>query len=169
MKSPIAFLCLGMAFAASCSVDIPEEDTTPPSVKFKVTGGGIDVLFETAEDFERQLNLTTNATYRYTLTIHDAGGLQHAQWQFGSDDAIEMETEAPEPWRFLEVSPLSSMYEWRGDSDNPVNGAVLSGRFTARGQDEALGFLFFARDYGGSSGAHNEVFHDLTVFIEAAP
>jgi len=165
MKTFQPIFILVALIASACSVTIPEVDETPPRIIFSISGGGIDRTCETEEEFFETLTLQTGVIYHFNLSVSDPGGLRLVQWQIPGERSLNFLTPINEPWEIRNIGSLSRMIEWTGDVENPVNSAVLTGRFTKLEDGIGFDYRFFARDFGGTAGASNATSRTLMVLI----
>ncbi len=148
----------------SCTVDIPDSDTTPPQFSFRITGDGFDQTFDQNTDFHSfQLNLREDAEYDFILTGSDTGGVKEITWQY-PHDYIEFVDPISSPWTVTRTSGLSSQISWQGDFTNAITGNILTGKFKPNGELVAFSFDFGVKDFGGQSGTVNSFFASLNLF-----
>ncbi len=149
----------------SCETDIPTTDTTPPQFTFRITGDGFEYVFNQDEDYSnRQLNLKNGARYNFIYTGSDEGGVKTIQWQLPISDYIEFDSAIPDTWQD-NVSGLSRIIKWNGNSSNPLTGNILTGTFEANGENILETFRFFVSDFGGESGDSNTASGELAIYI----
>ncbi|WP_445956068.1 hypothetical protein, partial [Yeosuana sp.] len=79
-------------------------------------------------------------------------------------DYIEFDSAIPDTWQD-NVSGLSRIIKWNGDSNNPLTGNILTGTFEANGENILATFRFFVSDFGGESGDSNSVSKELAIYI----
>ena len=166
MKNSMHLLISLLLFSTlSCETDIPETDTTPPEFTFRITGDGFERVFNSDEDYSNiQLNLKSDAEYDFIYTGSDEGGVKLIQWQLPISDYIEFASTLPDSWQD-NVSGLSRIIKWTGDSTNPLTGNILTGTFEANGELVSETFRFFVSDFGGESGDSNTVLKELNIYI----
>ena len=150
LKYPLIVLLI--VSLLSCETDIPETDTTPPEFSFRITGDGFVHVFNQDQDYSKiQLNLKNDAEYDFIYTGSDKGGVKLIQWQLPISDYIEFDSTIPDSWQD-NVSGLSRIIKWNGNSSNPLTGNILTGTFEANGEFVSDTFRFFVSDFGGESG-----------------
>ena len=167
LKKVGQFFCLAVLAIGiqSCDTDIPLEDREPPKFSFQITGDGFNHIFNQDTDFDNiQLNLRKDATYTFTISGSDTGGLRSLRWTIKGNDQIVLQDPIISPWVFRN-SILMDVIQWYGDPANPVSGSFLTGNMKVAGDLGANLFRFTLSDYGGESGRPNYFFADLKISI----
>ena len=163
-------IVFALCLTTSCEIRIPEVDTTTPTFSFQIRGDGFSKTFTQDDDFSRmQLNLRSNAEYRFIFSGADQGGVALIQWQLGGTDFFDFSRpDFPiDTWDIRNISANSRMIEWFGDRSDPKTGAILSGNFTTGNlQGDVATIRFFVRDFGGQSGTTpNDIRGDLSISV----
>jgi len=160
------FILLAIFGIQSCETDIPPVDTSSPTFSFEISGDGFSQTFDQDTDFDSfQLNLRDGATYSYTLTGIDDGGVERIQWFISGSDYVTILDPIERPWTFRSISPLQDLVEWRGTTSNPYTGSVNIGRLRTRGGNIAMSFRFNVVDFGGERGPANRTYEELNIYI----
>ena len=146
----LLFLAVNLA---SCATRIPETDSTPPEITFKIEGDGFNRTFTDSENLENlQVNLNNTSRFRFTLTGSDQGGLQILGFTFPKD-YVQITTELPEGWETISGT-ITDTFVWRGNSSSPTTGTILTGFFEVSGIT-SFTFDLSAEDFGGSARTSN--------------
>ncbi len=158
----LLFLAVNLA---SCATRIPETDSTPPEITFKIEGDGFNRTFTDSENLENlQVNLYNTSRFRFTLTGSDQGGLKLLEFTYPKD-FVEITTELPEGWETVSGT-ITDTFVWRGNSASPKTGTILTGFFEVRG-NTSFTFDFSAEDFGGRSGSSNRTDMRITCFAQS--
>lgn len=166
----LSILLVLVAFTQSCETEIPDEDPTPPTFSFHITGDGFDHTFNQDTDFDNlQLNLKNGETYTFTFIGSDAGGVERAQMFIGGINYIQLVTPLTSPWTYRVLTPLQDVIEWIGDASNPLTGAILTGDFRVSGRNIANSIRFTVEDFGGNRRRSNRISKELYLNLGDHP
>lgn len=176
-------LLMGLATAfmvPGCSTEIPETDTSGPSVELLVSGAGIgtqrmsnpDREVWTGEGGTQYFDLEPDTEYRFTLTVSDDGGVARATLVMPTEMTVTDVT--PDEVR-TDTDAFIHRLTLRGSRDDPRTALVISGRFrtpdlATMGPSEALSFTFDVEssDFGGESGTSpNQTFMSVEASVNA--
>ncbi len=161
LQLPILFLLIAIQ---SCTVDVPDSDTTSPEFSFQISGDGFIHTFNQDSDFGNiQLNLRQDTTYDFIFSGSDQGGVKQIHWQY-AHDYVEFVNPIVSPWTQTTTSALSSSINWYGDPTNPLSGAVLNGKIVIEGDNISHQFFFMITDFGGESGDSNATYGALNIY-----
>jgi len=158
-----------LLLVTSCATTIPAEDHTPPRVELRFSGPGIGSRTMTNPPLDNwegdemdtpYFRFAPQQTYRFSLIVQDAGGVEHARIVF--PDVLTLESFEPGAAIVNPVAPHTELVVF-GDRSRPVNTLVLSGTLRAPRTIEtnppvsADGLYISAMgyDFGGRSGARN--------------
>ena len=165
-----AFACLlGLAGCAS----IPEVDTEPPVIELRISGPGVGskrmanppMARWSGEGGSQFLTLREDATYRFSLTVTDQGGVARATLALpASLEVFALSGDG----LVNEVSGITRRLTLTGDRSDPVRILALSGQFRTRGNAGlAPSFDGESSDFGGRSGTEpNQRFLSVSAFID---
>lgn len=159
----ISFVALILFGLQSCETEIPPEDPTPPEFSFQITGEGVNYTFNQNTDFDNiKLNLKKDASYDFTFTGSDSGGVAHIQWSILPGGYTNVVSSVPSPWVRTYAND-NEHFRWSGDRSNPLTGSILSGRLTAPYDRFRVVFRFVVTDFGGESRRPNTITKELNI------
>lgn len=147
----------------SCEVDIPDIDTEDPEFAFLIQGPGINKTYTEETDFSSfQLNLKSNATYNFTYTGSDDGGVSSISWYVGTPMTFEDVVPGD-----VTISPfqLGILLNLVGDENDPVSGLGMAGDALTGAGNIVFQWQFLVRDYGGTGGPPNETSRTMNVAV----
>lgn len=165
-----------------CSTTIPDTDDTPPEVLLEIFGTGIGTKRMsnppmqnwTGDGGTQYFNLQAGETYRFRLTVSDAGGVALARLQMFRDYEI-FDVDGGVEGEGVEVleSGLSKALLARGNADDPRTGILIFGKFTAPRDSIVSDFSADGWDFGGvggggSTGSGNHTSLVVPVAVEPA-
>jgi len=167
-----AFMALLTIGIQSCETEIPPEDITPPKFSFKIHGDNFYHVFDQDSDYAiTRLNLKAGATYQFTYSAFDEGGLVQASWS-RSDIWKVRTTFIDQPlWsNYYGHNGIFGSIDWSGDRSNPVSGAFVDGFFEVRDEGyDTTSFTFSAVDFGGDDVMLNRIQKTLRIQISDGP
>lgn len=162
----LILVCLIAVFTFGCDTDIPETDTTPPEFSLRIMSARFDRTFTQDDDLENMtLRLKHDSGYQFTFIGTDLDGLRYARWRVPYNDVISFDTDIPSPWSITNIPTLYRNIEWIGDRDNPLTGAVITGKFRAIGNNRTDDFRILVSDFGGDSANYNNTSMNLEIAI----
>lgn len=167
-KILVTMLLIVAMLLQSCETEIPETDTEQPVVTFHIKGDGIDRIFND-DDRSREIYLTSGATYKFTFTVGDPGGLSAMGFRF-NPTLMEVLSVSPNTWSYQNSSTIASAgYFWTGDENNPLNGGVLTGTFMVNGDEDVFDLDMWGYDFGGESGDRNYGYKSFKITVGDLP
>ncbi|TMM52219.1 hypothetical protein FEE95_21265 [Maribacter algarum] len=167
-----AFIALVTFGIQSCETEIPPEDITPPEFSFQINGDGFYHVFDQDSDYDNiRLELKAGATYDFTYTVFDEGGLAGAYWSREDVWKIRTTFRGQPLWsNYYGHNGIYGSINWSGDRSNPVSGATVTGFFEVRDEGyDTTSFTFSAVDFGGDDEMLNRIQKRLRVRISDGP
>jgi len=165
----LSFLCILAVVIvgfSSCETDIPEEDSTKPTVRLNIQGPNLNQAMDNpprevwaGPGGTQYLNLLPGVPYEFVLLAADAGGVSSAS--IAVPTGVDISVDAPAT---ISTSGIQQFVTVTGDASDPLTGLGITGTFTfPRGL--AFDFNVAALDYGGTSGFSNVRTMKVTAFV----